>query len=416
MPTEPEAHGAEATSADPAAEPQVGYGGAPPVAPARSAGEATPPSGDGQGDGDGGPGGPAPGQPSVGWFRRRVLVWTAAVLALAFLVGAAAVPLPYYLFKPGSVRDTEQLISVKGARTYPSRGAIGYTTVSLGQARLFGLVQAWFDDDIAVLGRDEVLQGHNVKQNQRINLQMMVSSKQVATQVALERLGYDVNVTYGQLVDQVVKGTAADGVLKPNDVIVAVDGHRFHQIDDLTKALADKQPGDRVIVTVRPAGGQAEAKHELTLGPSPDDPSKGVMGVRIVPIAIDYHFPFAIAIDTGNVGGPSAGLAFTLGIIDDLTPGSLTGGHDVAVTGTIAPDGTVGPIGGAGQKAAAVRREGIRLFLVPRDDYKDAQAHAGKGLKVVAVDNLDDALAVLAKQGGNADHLPQVGRADAKAA
>jgi PDZ domain-containing protein len=410
MPTEPEAHGAEPTSVDapvspPAdepvtapvgapADPRVGPNGDTPVAAAPPA----PP--------------PEPGRRS----RRRTVAWVVTALALAFVLGASFVPLPYYLFQPGSVRDTEPLISVKGTRTYETDGAIGYTTVSLRQARLFGLMRAWVDDDIDVVKREDVLQGRDVEQNQQLNLQMMVNSKQVATQVALEQLGFQVDVTVGQLVDQVVPDSPADGVLEPGDTIVAVDGQRFDDPDDLGRALEGKAPGEKVTVTVRPASGQAEEKHELTLAPSPDDPDKGVMGVRIVPVAIDYDFPIDIAIDTGNVGGPSAGLAFTLGIIDTLTPGSLTGGHDVAVTGTINADGTVGPIGGSAQKAAAVRDKGIKLFLVPRADYKDAAAHSGKSLKVVAIDDLDDALRVLAREGGNGLDLPQIGKQDADAA
>jgi len=112
-----------------------------------------------------------------------------------------------------------------------------------------------------------------------------------------------------------------------------------------------------------------------------------------------------VSIDTGDVGGPSAGLAFTLAIIDDLTPGDLTGGAKVAVTGTISGDGTVGPVGGTGQKAAAVRAKGYDVFLVPSADYEAARQHAGD-VDVIAVDTLDDALAALAALGGNVDDLP----------
>jgi Lon-like protease len=407
MPTEPEAHGA---GPGPAASPER------PAAPMDAA---APTPADTLTDATGGPGGngeQAPGPVPKRRRRGRIVAWIVALLAAAFLVGAAVVPLPYYLFKPGSVRDVEPLISVKGTQTYPSNGAIGYTTVSLRQATLLGLVQGWIDDDIDVIGRDEVLQGRNVRQNQQLNLQMMTNSKQVAGQVALEKLGFDVKVTVGQLIDQVLPGSPADGVLQPGDTIVAVDGQRFDEAEDLTRVVSAKKPGDKVTVTVRPQGSQAERKHELTLAPSPDDPNKGVMGVRIVPVAIDYDFPFDVAIDTGNVGGPSAGLAFTLGIIDALTPGDLTGGKDIAVTGTMSSDGTVGQVGGTGQKAAAVRKKGIKLFLVPRADYKDALAHAGKSLKVVPVDDLDDALKVLADHGGNADDLPQIGKQEPKAA
>jgi PDZ domain-containing protein len=126
-------------------------------------------------------------------------------------------------------------------------------------------------------------------------------------------------------------------------------------------------------------------------------------------VVLDYEFPIDVEIDTGDVGGPSAGLAFTLALIDDLTPGDLTGGADVAVTGTIAGDGTVGPVGGTGQKAAAVREEGMELFLVPSADYQDAVDRAGDDLEVVAVDTVDEALAALGEQGGNVDELPPTG-------
>jgi Lon-like protease len=398
-PTEPEAHRAEATSTDAAVPPPLDAGeGAPPGPP-----PPTPPEED-----------PAA---RARRRRRRALGWLATLLPAAFLLGAAFVPLPYYLFKPGSVRDVQPLITVNGdTPTFPAKGTIGYTTVSLRQATLFGLVQGWLDKDIDVIGRDEVLQGRNVKQNEQLNLQMMVNSKQVATQVALQHLGYEVHVTVGQAVEQVEKGTPADGVLAPGDVIVSVDGEAFDDPDDMTRILKAHKPGDTVTLGVRPHDGSATEQVKIKLAPSPDDPNRGIMGVRVTPIAVDYDFPVDISIDTGNVGGPSAGLAFTLGIIDDLTPGELTGGHDVAVTGTMAPDGTVGPVGGTGQKAAAVREKGIKLFIVPRDDYKDAIKHAGKSLKVVPVDNLDQALKVLADQGGNGLHLPQVGKAPAQKA
>jgi PDZ domain-containing protein len=135
------------------------------------------------------------------------------------------------------------------------------------------------------------------------------------------------------------------------------------------------------------------------------------MGVRPSPRGVDFDFPFDVVIDTGDVGGPSAGLAFTLAIIDDLTPGDLTGGAKVAVTGTIAGDGSVGPVGGTGQKAAAVRAGDYDAFLVPSADYQAALGRAGD-VEVVAVDTLDEALAALADLGGNADDLPAAGDTD----
>ncbi len=335
-------------------------------------------------------------------------------LVVAFLVGAALIPLPYYLFKPGSVRDTEPLISVSGTEVYPSDGSIGYTTVSLRQATLLRLVQGWLDDDIDVFPRDDVLGGRDVDENHELNLQMMTDSKEVATFVALDRLGYDVTMSVGQAVNDVVPDSPADGVIEPGDVITAIDGETFDDPDDLTRLLGDEVPGDLVTVSLQTAPGEEEDV-EIALEASPDDPNRAIMGVQLTPIAMDFEFPFDVTIDTGDVGGPSAGLAFTLALIDDLTPGDLTGGADVAVTGTIQPDGTVGPIGGAGQKAAAVREDGLDLFLVPSDDYEDAVAHAGDDLEVVAVDTIDEALDALGDHGGNTDDLPTVGESAAAA-
>jgi hypothetical protein len=129
--------------------------------------------------------------------RRRRRFWpiVLTVVVVAFVIGAATVPLPYYLYRPGSVRDTEPLIAVDGAEVYASDGTISYTTVSLRQATLFGLAAGWIDDDVDVVPRDEVLGGRDADENRTLNMQMMDTSKQVATQVALERLGHSVDVS-----------------------------------------------------------------------------------------------------------------------------------------------------------------------------------------------------------------------------
>ncbi|MFP3901795.1 MAG: PDZ domain-containing protein [Acidimicrobiia bacterium] len=359
-------------------------------------------------------------------------------------------PLPYYLFRPGTVRDTEPLIEVTGGATYPSEGSISYTTVSLRQATLFGLMSGWIDDDVAVMGRDEVLGDHGAEENRQINLELMDNSKQVATKVALERLGYEVEVSItGHVVFEVRPGMPAEGVLSVGDTIVAVDDVPIDDREDLHRLLGEESPGSSVMITVEspepgvppaasptlgPRGGDDEGGDrdgaggqngdqrdadrgddpelerrdvEITLAASPDDPDRAEMGVTVGP-RLDYHFPIDVAIDTGDVGGPSAGLAFTLGLIDDLTPGDLTGGLAVAVTGEIEADGTVGPVGGAGQKAAAVRAAGMDLFLVPSADYDAAVEHAGD-VEVVRVDTLDEALEALAERGGNGLDLPQAG-------
>jgi PDZ domain-containing protein len=346
--------------------------------------------------------------------RRRRRIWPIAltVLAVAFVIGAVTVPLPYYAYRPGSVRDTEPLIAVADEETFPSTGTISYTTVSLRQSTLFGMLAGWLDDDIDVFPREKVLGDRNAEENRTLNLQMMDTSKQVATQVALERLGHPVDVSItGETVVNVLPDLPADGLLEPGDTITAVNGERLDEPGDLTRLLADDSPGDQVTITVEPPSGSRPSDVELALGADPDDADRAIIGIEVTGRGIDFDFPVDVTIDTGDVGGPSAGLAFTLAIIDDLTPGDLTGGADVAVTGTISADGTVGPVGGTGQKAAAVRAQGYDLFLVPRADYEAAQQHAGD-VDVIAVDMLDDALAALADQGGNVEDLPEPAASD----
>jgi len=358
---------------------------------------------------------PAPPEPPGPSHRRRPSrrSWIVAFLVLAVvgsIVSASVVRLDYYAFRPGSVRNTEPLIHVAadGPQIYPSDGEISFTTVALRHVTLFGLLQGWLDPDVDIHSADEVLQGRNSEENRQVNLELMDTSQQVATQVALEELGYEVPVSItGQLVLGVEDGYPADGRLEEGDTIVAIDGTRLDDPDDLERLLGDKHPGDEIVATVRPFTESTEDDVDLTLAPSPEDPDQGVMGVTVQPTGVQFDFPFQTSFETGEVGGPSAGLAFTLGLIDALTPGELTGGASVAVTGTISSDGSVGPIGGAGQKAAAVREAGVDVFLVPSADYQDAIAHAGD-VQVVKVDTLDQALEALADLGGNGLHLPDL--------
>jgi PDZ domain-containing protein len=229
----------------------------------------------------------------------------------------------------------------------------------------------------------------------------MNDSKLVAAEVALAELGYDLRISAtGMSVVSVGPDYPSARVLEPGDVIVAVDGERIDERDDLARLLEAHAPGDEVELRIDSPDEDAERDVQVTLSPAGDDPERAIIGVQVQPRDLDYDLPFEIDIDSGTVGGPSAGLAFTLSLLDLLTPGELTGGDAVAVTGTIEPDGTVGPVGGVAQKVAAVRDAGIKNFLVPADEYEEARAHAGN-VDVYAVDDLDDALETLARLGGN---------------
>jgi PDZ domain-containing protein len=332
-----------------------------------------------------------------------------AVLVAA-LLGAAFIQIPYYAFAPGSARPTEELIVVDGSKTYPARGSISFTTVSIRKVTLLGALQGWLDDDIEIIPEDKFLNGRGANENRQFNLTLMDNSKNIATTVALQRLGYEVPVhAKGAAVVDVKAGLPAADSLSVGDVITSIDGTDVEFTSELIAAIATHAPGDTVTLEVEAADTGATRTEEVELAAREDDPSQPLLGVVIQDFQVSYDFPFPVTIDSGSVGGPSAGLAFTLGVLDVLTPGDLTGGHDVAVTGTMNADGSVGPVGGVAQKTAAVRRAGIDLFLVPSDEYDEAVAHAGSNLEVVKVDTLDDALKALAPLGGNALALPTPG-------
>lgn len=249
-------------------------------------------------------------------------------------------------------------------------------------------------------------------QRRGISLQMMRTSSQVAQYVALQALGFDDAriepgaVVVGELVclQEDAQGCAryapADQVLDPGDTILSLDGTTLATVDDLVAQLAGKQPGDVAHLTIdRP--GHGEETVDVPLIASPDDASRTIIG--IVPFdTASVHLPFEIDIDTGAIGGPSAGLAFTLTLIDELSPGDLTGGLDVAVTGEIGLDGTVGAIGGLPQKVSAVKQMGVHYFLVPasQNDLERARSVAGDDVEIIPVATLEDALAALQRLGG----------------
>lgn len=367
---------------------------------------------------------PDGGAPVEGRARRWPWVVSGGfgLLVLA-IVGSLFIPTPYYRLSPGSVRTTESLISIEGAPTFPDDvGDIGYTTISLGDATVFELVTGWLDPDVEILTEDEAYPDTTPSESRERNLAAMASSKDVATVVALEAVGLDVAYegTGAQIVEAVEGAPAADAGLERGDTIVAVDGDAVSTAEDVGAALEGLAPGDEVAVTYEPwvdhgDGGPAPAAAEpaeartvaLTLGAREDDPSAPFLGVATQTRDLSFDLPVVVTIDTGDVGGPSAGLAFTLGMVDLLTPGDLTGGRKVATTGTIRLDGSVGEIGGIEQKAAAVRDAGVEVFLVPLAEQEAAAAAAGSGVEVVGVATLDDALVALADRGGDVPPVEQ---------
>jgi PDZ domain-containing protein len=332
--------------------------------------------------------------------KRRVLTVVAAVVAglvVTVAVVAAFVRLPYVLISPGSASPVEDAVEIEGARTYSHDGSVLFLTVSVSDQRpnAYVLLSGWLDDDVDVLPEEDVFGDNSREEERQLNQLAMSESQIVATKVSLERLGYPVPVASYE-VRAIEPGSPAVDELEVGDVITAVDGVPVSMVPDLGAAVRMRAPGDPVTLAV--TRDDESTTVTVPTRATPDGPNQGQAQIGVFS-APEYDFPVDVKIDTGDVGGPSAGLAFTLTILDELSPGDLTGGDEIAVTGTIESDGTVGPIGGVAQKAVVARRAGARLFIVPQAEAAEARSHAD-GMKVAAVRDLDDALAALERSGG----------------
>jgi PDZ domain-containing protein len=342
------------------------------------------------------------------WRKRGWLFALAGLIAVVPAVVAAFVRVPYFLLSPGEARGVGQLIKVDDPQVtvYDPKGAILFTTVSLtGNVNVYEALRGWLDDEIEVVPEERITGGQPRDEVRKINIQAMDDSKLTATKIALERLGYRVGFDgKGAQVTEVVAGSPADGHLQVADVIVAVDGETIALHDQAVAKVRQHKAGDTITLRVR--RGDAEQDVSLTAADAGDAEHSARIGVLLQTFEATYKFPVSVSIDTGQVGGPSAGLAFTLALIDELSPGELTGGRPVAVTGTIDNEGKVGLVGGVAQKTLTARKAGAAAFLVPPKEEVEARAYAGKKMRIVPVKNLKEALAALEDLGGSGVALP----------
>lgn len=344
-------------------------------------------------------------------------VWALAV-ALVVLLVITFLPTSYVIQRPGPVYNTlgtatsaegEQvpLISVSGAQTYPTEGALDLLTVQVVGNRertpsWFELALAWFDPTKAVLPIDVVFpEGTTTEERNSESAAMMIDSQQEATAAALTDLGYDVGATL--TVHSFVEDSAAEGVLVEGDAILSANGMPVTDAAAL-REIVNEGEGDPVDLLIQRDG------EETTVSITPketeiDGEKTLLLGVTLMTA---YDFPIDVTIQLNNVGGPSAGMMFALGIIDTLTPEELNGGESVAGTGTITADGTVGPIGGIRQKLWGAKDAGAEWFLAPASNCDEVVGHVPDGLQVFSVETLDDALAALevVRDGGDVEALP----------
>jgi Lon-like protease len=341
-------------------------------------------------------------------MSRRGLTFTLAGLLLAALVVLAAVlPVPYIVLVPGPVTDTlgkvpgtnTPVVSVDGAQTYPTSGHVYLTTVGVlpgscdEHPTLLTALRAWFNSDEAVEPHQvQCPPGESGAKVQQANELDMSNSQRNATTAALLYLGY--KPTSEQIViSDVASGTPAGKVLETGDQILDINGRTITNIDAVHRLIQQVRAGDTLSMTIKRNG----ASKDVNVGTfeATDGTHRTLIGISLGLIA---HFDkphVKIGIDPAKVGGPSAGLAFALGIVDELTPGDLTGGKTVAVTGTIDGLGDVGPIGGIQQKIAGAKHNGATVFLAPASECPDAKAAAPSSMIVVKVTTLSGALDAL---------------------
>ncbi len=337
-------------------------------------------------------------------LRPRTVVLLVSLFVSILLVGVVAVlPVPYVVLSEGPALNTlsapggKPLIEITGRTTYPTTaGGLYLTTVSvLGGPRpvtLPTVLRAWLDPDEAAVPVEAVFPpGQTAQQADQETRQEMSDSQTAATAAALQELGIPVTVSVGSL----VKGVPAARVLRPGDVLLAVQGRPVTGFASLREAVAQVAPGQTVQVRLR-RGGEERTVDVAT--------TKDAAGRTAVGLSPHYAFPFDVKIQIDDIGGPSAGTMFALGIVDKLTPGNLTGGQQIAGTGEIGPDGTVAPIGGIAEKMIGARRVGARWFLAPADNCSEVVGHIPDGLHVVRISTLHGARQAVEAiaQGGSA--------------
>jgi Lon-like protease len=342
----------------------------------------------------------AVGERVTAMSRRTIATLVAAGLLVALVVQVARLTVPFVTVSPGVTVNVlgkngdEPVVKVEGHRTYPTDGELRLTTVSVtnpeAKVSLIGALIGWFQDDVAVLPYEAMYPEPSTAEQERVeSAAQMVNSQDTAVAVALTELGYDLP-TYAE-VTGVTPGGPSEKLLKPRDRIVSIDGNPVESVDDVFEEVGRLEVGQRVTVEVRRGG--EDRRVEVTTAAAPDDPERAIVGILV---GAGYEFPFQVSVGIDDaIGGPSAGLMFALSVYDVLTPGALLDGTVVAGTGSIAADGSVGPIGGIRQKIAGAEESGASVFLVPPANCAAAVGAPVDDIELVRADTFSSALDAL---------------------
>jgi Lon-like protease len=329
--------------------------------------------------------------------RRSLTLLIAGIATVVAIAVSILVPVPYVILGPGPTLNTlgslsgQPLIAISGHPTYPTSGHLNMVTVSLEggpgvNLNIYQALRAWLDPSEAVVPESELYPpGQSVQQTQQQDTEEMAGSQQTAQAAAFSALHipYQTQV----VVVQTVPGTPASTVLKAGDIITSVDGVAVTGQSNLTSLITAHPAGTLLKLTVQRAGKTMPVQVRTK-----ESGGHPIIGVEVQE---QYKFPFTVKIDVGDIGGPSAGMMFALGIIDKLTSLDLTGGKFIAGTGEITASGQVQPIGGIQQKMVGARDAGATVFLAPAGNCADTKGAIPAGLRVVQVSTLSQAISDL---------------------
>ncbi|HWI60315.1 MAG TPA: S16 family serine protease [Symbiobacteriaceae bacterium] len=328
------------------------------------------------------------------WYSRRT-PWTRRLLLfmLSFTVLGLAmwfVPTPWYITAPGAAIDTGGMVSVAGGDAH--RGRLFMLVVTTQPANLFWYLYAKLDSRAELETPQQFLGDiEDYEKYQELTRRMMEDSKNAAMAIGLKLAGYGRGtLPVGAEITDLATGSPNKEILRPGDVVIAVAGKPVATAADLRAALTGVKPGDSLSVRVKRAGQEVDLQARTVESTDPERKGQPMFGI-LIKDSLLFDVPLDIRIKTGAITGPSAGLVFTLQVIDQLTPGGLTGGMTVAATGTIEPDGSVGAIGGVKQKVFAAETAGAQVMFVPRSNYPDAASVVTR-LTLVPVDRVEDAV------------------------
>ena len=323
-------------------------------------------------------------------MRQRVTAGVAVVALIGLVFALNFYKLPVVALSPGPMEDVLAQLKVQGSKVYDSEGKLYLTSVGIDDnVRFYEALLDMANHDVELLPREVVYPDQqNDQEIDRENAELMDRSKETATVVALREVGYDIEPTGVEITD-VLADAPAHGRLKPADRILEADGRTVHSTEQVRAAIGRHKAGQRVSFTIRRVGRTSTVPVQLE--EVDGQPRVGVLLRDVFP-----DLPIKVSIETQNhIGGPSAGLMFTLSIIDKLTKEDLTAGRRIAGTGEIALDGGVQPVGGVAEKLVAVDRMGVKTFFIPAGNCAGVRGRVPRGLRLVKVANVKDALRFL---------------------